>query len=65
MQERPLTTDEAELIKTCFWVANQYGVNDEVTAEHQAMLDLYLKTFPLQAQAIIDDIANIDDGGFN
>ena len=65
MQERPLTTDEAEFIKTCFWVANQYGMNDEVTERHQAMLDLFLKDFPLQAQAILDEIANIDDGGFD
>jgi len=64
-EKRTLTQSEIELIKTCFWVANQYGINDEVTAEHQATLDLYLKTFPLQAQAIIDEIANIDDGGFD
>ncbi len=62
MTERPLSHDETELIKTCFWVANQHGMNDEVTERHQAMLDFYLVATPVQAQAIIAEIADADWG---
>lgn len=65
MTERPLSHDEEKLIETCFWVTNQHGMNDEVTERHQAMLDFYLVACPVQAQAIIAEIASMDVGEFD
>lgn len=60
MTERPLSLDEEELIRTCYWVVNQHGMNDEVTAKHDAMLQFYTVACPVQTYALIDSIASLD-----
>lgn len=61
MTERPLNHDEEHLIQTCFWAINQGGLTPTDLERHDAMLQFYLLATPVQARAIIEEMANLAD----
>jgi hypothetical protein len=55
MTERPLSYQEQELIKDCYWAVNQ---NTGDIEKCQAMLDFYSTACPIQLQALLSEIAS-------